>query len=247
MRTQAIVRAVPVLLLSTLGLSSSGGCGSSNAAGPSAQVLDPTQQHYGNTDDEWGALWWKWIYELPQTAGNCIIPFQDPTGANCGYGQSGPVFYLAGTVSGTAVRNQCVVPLGKAIFFPILTFTADNAGVPVASQLTPQGLSAGIKTQLDGVPISSLSAEFDGLPITDLGRFRTAITMFSYTLPPEPNSYTCEGATGVTGTISPAFAGGFYVMLPPPAAGTHALHFAGRSPASSPAFSLDVTYDFKVQ
>jgi hypothetical protein len=230
------------------------GCGASGTrnTGATVEVLDPTQPHYGNSDGEWGALWWKWNYELPQMAAadggapNCIIPFQDPTGANCAVGQSGDVFYLAGTTGGTVVRDQCVVPKGKAIFFPIITFSADNAGVPAAMQLSDTDLMGYVKTQLDETPVAGLSAAFDGTPIPNLASFRTQVTKFSYTLPPEPNLYTCDGQTGVTGLVDPAYAAGFYVMLAPPPPGAHTLHFAGRA-ATTPPLMQDVTYHFTIQ
>jgi hypothetical protein len=234
-------------IVATLVAALGAGCGSSGSGSEgSADVLDPTQPHYGNTDAQWGVEWWQWVYQLPETANSCIIPFEDPTGANCGYGQSGDVFFLAGTSGGTAVRDQCVVPAGKAIFFPILSFSADNGGVPASMQLSPTALQGVVQTEVDGVPVSGLSAEFDGKPIVNLAQFKTAVTQFSYTLPPEPNVYTCGGATGVTGIIDPSFEAGFYVMLPPPAPGAHTLHFAGNSPATSPAFMLDVTYHLTV-
>jgi hypothetical protein len=241
----------PFLVLSTLaGASLAAGCSSSSTQAASVQILDPTQAHYGNTDDVWATLWWKWIYELPQTesdAGmpNCVVPVQDPTGANCAVGQSGDVFFLVGDTGGTVVRNQCVVPSGKAIFFPILSFDTDNGGVPVSMQLSDTAMMGVTQNQLDNV--TGLSAEFDGVPITNLGRFKTQVTKFSYTLPPEPNTYTCEGATGVTGVIDPSYAAGYYIMLAPPPAGTHVLHFAGSSPKSQPPFMLDVTYNFTVK
>ena len=218
----------------------------------SAPVLDPTQSHYGNTDAEWGALWWKWIYELPQTANdagmpNCVIPFQDPTGANCAVGQSGDVFFLAGTSGGTVVRDKCAVPAGKAIFFPIFSFAVDNGGVPSAMQRSNSALMGIVQSDMAGVQVASLSAEFDGLPITNLAQFATPVTKFSYTLPPEPNVYTCEGETGVTGTITPSYAAGYYIMLAPPAAGAHVLHFAGTSTITKPPAKIDVTYNFKIQ
>ena len=231
-----------------LAASLTGGCGASGtrSTGASVDVLDPTQPHYGNSDDEWGALWWKWNYELPQMAGNCRVPFEDPTGAFCADGQSGDVFFLAGTLGGAVVRDKCVVPKGKAIFFPILSFSADNAGLPPGMQLSDADLMAYMKTQLDGIPVSGLSADFDGVPIANLAHFRTQITKFSYTLPPEPNLYTCNGQTGVTGVVDPSYAAGFYVMLAPPPAGAHTLHFAGNAPASSPPFKVDVTYHFTI-
>src|ERR1700722_5021661 len=106
--------------LSPLAVSLATGCGGSDSGAASA-VLDPTQSHYGRTDTDWSVSWWQWIYGLtePMDPTQCIIPFLDATGANCTYGQSGDVFFLAGTGTGTVVRKQCIVPAGKAIFFPI--------------------------------------------------------------------------------------------------------------------------------
>jgi hypothetical protein len=247
-------RAAGFVVAGTLALSLAAGCSSSSSGGQAAavgQVLDPTQSHYGNTDDEWGALWWKWIYELPQTdAKNCIIPFLDPTGEHCTYGQptasSGDVFFLAGTTGGTVVRDKCVVPSGKALFFPIVTYTADNGGLPPSMVQPDSKLMATVQSQMDGVPVSGLSASFDGVAITNLERFRTQVTQFSYTLPPEPNVYTCQGQTGVTGSVSPAYAAGYYIMLSPPPPGAHTLHFAGSIPAAMPPM-VDVTYHFTIK
>jgi hypothetical protein len=257
-------RTLPFLFFTALAAPFTASCSSSNGneAASNAQVLDPTQPHDGHTDAEWGALWWKWIYELPQTANdagrpNCIIPFQDPTGENCAVGQSGDVFFLAGASGGTVVRDKCVVPSGKAIFFPIVSFAFDNGGVPATMQSSDSALMGVVQTQMAGVSVAGLSAEFDGLPIANLGSFATPATKFSYTLPPEPNNYTCEGATGVTGVIDPSYAAGYFVMLPPPAPGAHVLHFkATSSPTHAPAMVNglwdlggveDVTYHFTVQ
>lgn len=243
----SIHRSAIMILLAVL----VAGCGSDDGSSSTSTAdlaLDPTVPHFGHTDDEWGTLWWQWIYELPQTdANNCVIPFMDPTGEHCQDGQSGDVFYLAGTGAGSAVRDKCVVPSGRAIFFPILSFSADNGGIPLAQQQSAADLQALVQHLTDNVPLDSLSAEIDGEQIGDLGRFKTKVTEFKYTLPAEPNFYTCMGAAGVTGNIDPAYAAGFFVMLPPQAMGAHTLHFAGTSPASSPPAVLDVTYHFNVK
>jgi hypothetical protein len=234
----------PLAIVFTACSSSSGGAGSA----ASAEALDPTQPHYGHTDDVWATLWWKWIFQLQEPeGGTCYNPFQDPTGQNCGFDQSGDVFFLVGTLGGNAVRDKCVVPAGKAIFFPILSFSGDNAGVPVGMQQTNSQLVAGVQSELSQVDVSSLSADFDGVTIPNLSRFQTKITQYTYTLPPEPNFYDCLGTTGVTGVVNPSFAAGFFIMLTPPEKGAHTLHFAGSSPKSSPPLMVDVTYHFTVQ
>jgi hypothetical protein len=59
--------------------------------------------------------WMKWVMEQPWSTG----PVTDTTGAACASGQSGKVWYLAGTSSGTAERT-CEVPANKALFFPLV-------------------------------------------------------------------------------------------------------------------------------
>ena len=48
-------------------------------------------------------------------------PLKDPTGARCAQGQSGPVFFLAGSSTRLfQVRDKCVVPAGNVLFFPVV-------------------------------------------------------------------------------------------------------------------------------
>jgi hypothetical protein len=252
--TKRPIAPLPFLILATLAAPFSTSCSSSSSSNQatSAVVLDPTQAHYGHTDTEWGTLWWQWIYQTPQSVDDagmpsCIIPFLDPTGANCAVGQSGDVFFLAGTQGGTVVRDQCAVPSGKALFFPIFTFADDNAGVPAPMQQTNSALMGQVQAEMAGVQVSSLSAEFDGATISNLGSFATPVTEFTYQPPPEPNIYTCQGTNGVTSKVDPSYQAGYYVMLAPPAAGAHVLHFAGTSTSTSPAVKVDVTYHFTIQ
>jgi|HubBroStandDraft_1064217.scaffolds.fasta_scaffold14984_2 hypothetical protein len=235
------------LLVASVLVSVSAACNSSSTnPASSGEVLDPTQPHYGYTDDVWATMWFTWLFQLQEPeAGTCINPLTDPTGQYCGYGQSGDVFFLPGTQGGTVVRDQCKVPAGKAILFPILNFEGDNAGVPASMQLTDSQLMTGVQSELSGVDVSSLSAEFDGVAIPNLSGFETKVTQFMYTLPPEPNYYDCIGAAGVTGQFT-AYAAGFFVMLAPPTTGSHTLHFAGSDPAASPKINVDVTYDLTV-
>jgi hypothetical protein len=88
---------------------------------------------------------------LPQTA--AVGP-----GASCAYGQSGAVLFLANTWGGAAVRDACMVPSGKAIFFPILNFFFSDTGVAPSMQLSDAELMETVNGELDGVPVSGLSA-----------------------------------------------------------------------------------------
>ena len=222
------------------------GCGS-DSGDSNDPVLDPSKPHYGYTHDEWQVRWWQWLYEQPQDEDNCVRLFEDPTGEHCDYRQSGEVFFLIGTSTGVAVRNECRIPAGKAIFFPILNVAYDNAGVTEGQQLSADGLKEAVQQVLDALPTESLVVEFDGKPVPNLERFRTEVTEFSYELPPEPNLFTCLGATGVEGVVEPVYAAGYHVMLAPPEKGEHTLRFAGNWPQTIHAANVDVTYNFRVE
>jgi len=47
-------------------------------------------------------------------------PVTDTTGASCGMGQDGPVWFLAGHPFGaSAVTRECTIPNGKQLYFPL--------------------------------------------------------------------------------------------------------------------------------
>lgn len=69
---------------------------------------------HGKTVAEWSALWWQWA----EATG--FSQFNDGL-VDCGDGQRGPVWFLAGTFGGPTDR-ECVdpIPKGKTLFFPLL-------------------------------------------------------------------------------------------------------------------------------
>lgn len=236
-------------VVALLAASGCGGDDESAAKGPSFDVLDPKGTHFGKTYGEWGAEWWTWIYELPQvSAAQCVLPPDDPTGANCAYGQdpSSPVFFLAGNLGGISVRSDCVVPPGKAVFFPILNYTSDNGGVPPAEQLTESELRAVVEAWIPTVDLASLFAKVDGEPVEDLAGYLAGVTQYEYTVPPEPNTYTCWNVPGVTGLVTPSFTAGYYLMVADLDPGAHTIQFGG-SVGAAPPFALDVTYKLTVE
>ena len=61
--------------------------------------------------------WSHWALENPWSAG----PLLDTDGSKCAMGQSGPVWYLAGTPGDpVAVERECTIPHGKKLFFPLI-------------------------------------------------------------------------------------------------------------------------------
>lgn len=219
-----------------------------SASGP--QALDPTKVHYGKSHAEWGSDWWRWVFEFPGgDATNCKNPLLDNTGELCAERQptSAPVFFLAGTGGSAVERTKCVVPAGKALFFPIINSMSDNAGLPPEKLQTLAEMEASLKGQMDGVVKEDLVVTVDGKALTGLDKHRVGPARFDYTVPPEPNAYTCFGAPGITGKVEPAMHEGFFVMLAPLPAGPHTITFAARAKRSPEDFRLSVTYRLTVK
>src|SRR5689334_13848285 len=80
------------------------------------RVFPPGSMPSGSSYAEWSGKWWRWA--LDTTVADS--PLLDTSGANCSKGQSGGVWFLAGTMGATGpVTRSCNVPAGKSLFFPV--------------------------------------------------------------------------------------------------------------------------------
>lgn len=199
-----------------------------------------------------GALsnaWWQWAYSIPVDQN----PLLDESGANCGIGQSGPVFNLAGIFNetGTANRPECVVPAGKALFVPILNAECSNVE---GNGMTEKALRDCAKGLMDMVDPASLQLDVDGYSFGHLENFRvsnlTKPQGYHFTLPDNNvlQLFGYDAPAGdcyypdPTGRCVPylSVSDGYYMLLPPLRPGQHTIHFHGSIPDM---FTLDVTYD----
>lgn len=207
-----------------------------------AGVYPITSAPYGNSYGDWAAAWWQWAFGQPVDTN----PLFDETGAQCGNGQSGPVFYLAGVinVSGSAERT-CTVPSGKALFFPILNVECSNVEGNGATPVELRACAAGFA---DGA--TGMFLEVDGERV-QLRRHRVTSPSFAFSLP-ENNLLQFFGVNAPAGSCIPgtscepylAAGDGTYVMLAPLSDGGHTVHFGGSLPAFG--FSLEITYHLLV-
>src|ERR1044071_3518430 len=88
---------------------------------PNPGVIPPQARAYGLSYAEWGEQWWRWAYSFSVDQ---FPPLQSGE-LDCGLGQSGSVWFLAGTAGQGPVTRSCTIPTGKALFFPIVTIVND--------------------------------------------------------------------------------------------------------------------------
>jgi hypothetical protein len=195
------------------------------AATARPRVLPPRARPFGASYEQWAARWWQWALSIPVDQN----PVLDPTGEHCAVGQTGRVWFLAGTFGGGPATRTCTVPAGKALFFPIVNavFVATEPGE------TEEIAHEVLREHIDQVDVSTLAVELNGVPIPNLGSYRAHSPTFPVVFP-EDNPF------GVPGGLYPiAAADGYWIMLAPLPPGTHTLHFSGELPNGT---LLDVTY-----
>jgi len=198
-----------------------------NAAGADPGVLPPPASPYGSTYAEWSARWWQWALAVP-AADN---PLND--GSDCLHvaeEQSGLVWFLGGAIdeSINAERN-CSVPLGKALFFPVINVECSTVEAPPFF-----GADAGaLRTCVDAFTFANAYAEVDGVAVRNVERYFVQSPPFDFTLPP-------DNVLGVAAGTGSSVSNGIYLLLPPLSAGEHVIRFGGTYPDFD--FSIAMTY-----
>lgn len=218
-------------------------------------ILPPSSTAFGKTYGGWSAAWWQYVESQPASSN----PLVDRTGAGCSAGQSGPVFFLVGTFgSGTATRDKCTVPAGKALFFPLLNVfdvhvactlapasVCDNNEIPekVWADLQASKFSASeLHAKIDGVPVANLDPSNTPYRACAGPVARCSAPSFSLTFPAD-NFFSSLGLPA--GTYAPAVADGFYLLLAPLTPGPHTITFGGTGFFGG-SISEDIKYNLVV-
>lgn len=202
-------------------------------------VLPPNSHSFGMTYGEWSAAWWQWALSIPVDEN----PLLDPTGENCDVGQSGKVWFLAGTVGGS-VERECTVPVGKAIFFPIVNTECDDVAPFPPPFPQPPFLAECAQFFIDHATVVEVTV--DGVPLQNVDMYRVQSPPPSFTIDlPDNNIF------GVPGPVSgSAVSDGFWILLAPLSKGEHIIQFRGvlsfPEPELNFTFETEVTYHLTV-
>ena len=209
-RSLALLLAV-VLLIAVVSVAFAGGKGN-----PNPGVSPPNAKSHGLTYGEWGTRWWAWVLSIPQDQD----PIDDTTGQLAALGQSGPVWFLAGSHGGV-IERTCTVPAGKALFFPLVNIVdVEVIGDPHA--WTAEYALWAIAHWIDAA--DSLSCTVDGVQLQDLFGYRGAGSLNRVTFA-EPNMFGLPG-----GLYGPLASDGYWIMLAPLPPGRHEIHFGAHIP-----------------
>lgn len=209
--------------------------GVAQAAGP----LPPHSNAFGMGYAELGAAWLEWALAAPAATN----PILDPDGSYGAMGQSGKVWFLAGTTGGPATRSL-TVPTGTALFFPVVNsfwVNTPELGDPPWSDEQEALARSILATDVDTA--QNLKLQIDGKSYAVTPEYRVPSTVGSCDLPAD-NLFVYFGIPVLPGPHE-CVADGYWALLPPLSAGKHTIRFAGGFASSG--FALDVTYNITVR
>jgi hypothetical protein len=207
--------------------------GSSFGSPGGGQVIPIQSNPHGKSYGEWGVAWWQWALSIPAATN----PLLDNTGEFAGLGQSGSVWFLAGTF-GNAVERSVTIPSGKTLLLPVHQWMfgaiagdcePSNPGVPcdVPTLRTAAAAAA--------TAVETMEVTIDGRTVPQVFNYRAVSPdSFSVTLPAN-NVIEFLGLPVPAGTYEPQVSDGYWLMLTPLSVGTHTI----RVHAVNSAFGVD--------
>jgi hypothetical protein len=163
--------------------------------------------------------WWRWYVSIPYGVG----PNVDPSGANCGINQSGPVWFLSGKL-GSTWSSACTVPVGTAILTPVFD-VLDDYPCPYPFQPAPGTsleafLQADIANYVD--PLAYATATLDNKPL-QVRRVKTSLFAFTGA------ADNVQFDTCITGSPQVGVSDGYFVFIEPLPPGQHILQLRSGS------------------
>ena len=188
------------------------------ALAQSTAPLAPAKAIAGASQEEWSKRWWRWALSFDDDES----PVADRDGRFCSLGQSGPVWFLAGTYGTARTIRSCRVPAGKTLFFPLINYVTLQPEDEDESCASLKRRAA----RLTASP-AALVLEVNGKRFNGLAAHRLA-------------TQRCFRVFEDDDTL--AAGNGYYVALGPLKPGRYTLNFGGILPEMSQAvtYTLDV-------
>jgi dienelactone hydrolase len=184
---------------------------SSTPESAAVDIVPPDESWGGATLGEWGARWWQWWHSMPED----VSPGFDTTGERCGYGQSGPVFFLPLNFGGPPREFPCVVAEGTAIYVFVAGIQCSSVEEPPFFGGTEEELRACVEAHPTSSPagadeVTSFDARINGQEVADMESFRTVTPLFPLTFG-EDNLLGVEPGVALAMSLDYGF-----LIAPPP-------------------------------
>lgn len=213
---------------------------------PFTDYIPATESFAGKDYAAWSAAWFQWLFAIPAAT--------TPTdGGDCKQGQSGDVWFLAGTTSMTATMRDCTIPAGKTLLFPLANSVCFPCHEDEGCSTPKTEAELAACTKLGTA--TTLGVKIDGHPITaDLQAFHVLSKQFSFKGPTSGDGVlgACTGpipanTCGIPVGDRYGVADGYWMAVRPLSKGTHVLSFKSVIPMTGSPVLQDVTYHLVIE
>lgn len=179
-------------------------------------LFQRNEHPFGTPWENWAALWCKWMLSIPKK----MNPAVDKTGRYCAADQKNEnVWFLTGTFGNIlSVKRKCTIPVGKAIFFPILEkedSLAEDSDLKCDADLVERCRDATDR-------VVYMEASIDDIKIKNLETYRVQSEVFDFNF---PNGSVYKVKPGLTRSVCD----GFWLFIKPLTAGKHYICFKGET------------------
>jgi len=244
-----IKKIIAILLIVCFALSITAAAVSASAEDPNAGVVSTESKCIGDPNryvvpfksnekiyKELSIEWWKWAESIPKSSN----PILAPSGRyDASIGQSGNVWFLAGTFNTIGVVRTVEIPAGKALFFPIFNVVASKDDGDDFD--TKEQRREAAEAYIDQVTVHKVK-----LDDKKLDNYRVESKPFKFTNFPT-DDYLGLSELKLQKPI-PAVSDGYWIMLKPLPVGKHTIIVDGKAefPDGSKV-ETQVTYNIKIK
>ena len=216
-------------------------------AEPTIGMLDPHKKHYEEKGyPEWAVAYMKWQFE---TAASILWDIKDCT---AGQDATSPVVFLEQELATNTAPRPCAFDSEKAILFPLLPLGSPVTYYTDSSMPLPSAdvsvLTRRVNESIDDFIIDEASIRVDGRELRQPLGGKIEPTQYEYSPYPGDNLlYRYYGVTPVPPVVNPAVVGGYWVLLPPLARGSHEISVLLQGSLSGPIIRNQFTFHLMLE
>jgi hypothetical protein len=204
--------------------------------------IAPIHSHpYGQTYSEWATDWWQVALETPAS----VNPITDSSGEHCDEGNMGNVWFLFGSLEPATIERSCEIPVGTALFFPVVSVFQGAFLNDPPEQRTEEFIRARVDCVEQAA--STLQFEFNGTPVPGVDQFFKKSGAFYDVQLPEDNIFGATEEQIPELLLSPSADAGFYLLLRPLPPGDYDLHWEASTDECFVPVEQNVTYHLTIK
>jgi hypothetical protein len=224
MAVRRLLNLIVVVLVSLSALLAPASLAQEATPSGTSLVLPPDAEVDGMDLSEWTARFAQWMTSFPLP----VNPALDETGERCGYGQSGPVFFLAPFFMPGPAERTCLVPDDVVVYFSMGGAGCSSLEEPPYYGGTEEELLTCARDNAATIPITeAFGLTINGEDVPDLASYYAESPVYTFAAP-------ADNWLGVAPGVGRGASAGYQLLLGPFPAGQHEIIFTTPGTGGTP-------------